>query len=82
MLTFTATLLSGTYVLTFAEATNMTSFFDNETSSNGVARVFAVTNLRYYSMYKFELTAVYGSDNSTVENTVTNVTEGSKLCFV
>ena len=63
----------------------MTSFMDNEIPSSGAARLYTIPNLRYYSMYQFDLTAIYGSDSSTAESTVTNITaEVSKfvLCVI
>ena len=58
----------------------MTSFFDNEIPSSGAARLYNIPNLRYYSMYQFDLAAIYGNNSSTAESTVTNITaEGSKF---
>ena len=81
-LTYTAMKLSGV-ALARDDATTMVAFFDNETESfgsGGDLRLYTISDLLFYSQYQFELSAVYGSDNSTAEKVNVSMTaQGSEF---
>ena len=79
ILKYNVTKLSGEE-LTVAMSMDMVQFVDNETmsSSDDGDRTYSLAGLLFYSSYQFELTPVYGMDNSSVAMATATTIEGGE----